>query len=586
MERFPVIANDIPTAHHPEAARFSLRHRSLWLVPVLLIIAFGLYNAWSLRYVNDDAFISFRYAKNVVEGKGWVYNAGERVEGYTNFLWTALMASGMELHIDPVAFSTTLGIACYGLVLLLFAIAGGVFRTANPPPPYALPLTVIALSVHRDFNVYATSGLETSLYTLLVSAAFLSILYISSTRGRILSGLLLCLAMMTRPDGVIFFVAALVYLAFFQEHGLKQCIALSIPIAVIFLPYWLWRWTYFGMFFPNSFYAKSVDLPYYSQGLRYLWMYVKTYYIVAAVIPLGIIVAAKSGQFTSQRKVTTWFFTRPEKPILLSTLFILSYTAFVVRVGGDFMFARFLIPVTPMIFFLLEKLSHRLGSRVWVPVVCAAIITATAFRWDQFAGWNYDVISKIVDEHQLYTAEHLRKAEAEGEQLKKYFEGYNVRVAFTGTMARVIYYADVPYAIEATTGLTDAYIAHLPLGERGRPGHEKTAPWEYLISRNVNFLFTLIRQPDTLSQRYINFGGVPAQIVTYDDTLMEHLATFPEIRFVRITEYRHHYTARTTDQLAPPHAETPRLRVMLKRFCSASIPGLEPGQIPNKSVSE
>ncbi len=36
----------------------------------------------------DDAFISFRYARNLTEGTGLVYNPGEYVEGITNLLWT------------------------------------------------------------------------------------------------------------------------------------------------------------------------------------------------------------------------------------------------------------------------------------------------------------------------------------------------------------------------------------------------------------------------------------------------------------------------------------------------------------------
>src|SRR3954470_13240280 len=51
--------------------------------------AWGVYHAYELAWLSDDAFISFRYARNWVTGKGLVYNAGERVEGYTNFLWTA-----------------------------------------------------------------------------------------------------------------------------------------------------------------------------------------------------------------------------------------------------------------------------------------------------------------------------------------------------------------------------------------------------------------------------------------------------------------------------------------------------------------
>ena len=44
-------------------------------------------------WLTDDAFISFRYARNLLEGHGLVFNPGERVEGYTNFLWVLELAA-------------------------------------------------------------------------------------------------------------------------------------------------------------------------------------------------------------------------------------------------------------------------------------------------------------------------------------------------------------------------------------------------------------------------------------------------------------------------------------------------------------
>ena len=49
----------------------------------------------------DDAYISYRYALNFVQGHGLVYNPGEPVEGYTNFLWTVFIAAGMPLGLHP-----------------------------------------------------------------------------------------------------------------------------------------------------------------------------------------------------------------------------------------------------------------------------------------------------------------------------------------------------------------------------------------------------------------------------------------------------------------------------------------------------
>ena len=72
-----------------------------WLVWLVGIVAVG--DAFRLRWLSDDAFISFRYAHNVVDGHGLVFNSGEYVEGYTNLLWTLLMAFGM-IHIETMYF--------------------------------------------------------------------------------------------------------------------------------------------------------------------------------------------------------------------------------------------------------------------------------------------------------------------------------------------------------------------------------------------------------------------------------------------------------------------------------------------------
>ena len=69
----------------------------------------GLSRAASLAWVSDDAFISFRYAENWIAGHGLVFNVGERVEGYTNLLWTLAVGVCMRLGADPVAASEVAG---------------------------------------------------------------------------------------------------------------------------------------------------------------------------------------------------------------------------------------------------------------------------------------------------------------------------------------------------------------------------------------------------------------------------------------------------------------------------------------------
>src|SRR5262245_65582120 len=59
----------------------------------------------------DDAYISFRYGDNLVHGHGLVFNPGERVEGYSNFLWVMAMAPAIAGTGDPTLFAQVLGLA-------------------------------------------------------------------------------------------------------------------------------------------------------------------------------------------------------------------------------------------------------------------------------------------------------------------------------------------------------------------------------------------------------------------------------------------------------------------------------------------
>ena len=69
--------------------------------------------SWVVPAQTDDAFISYRYARNLVDGLGLVYNAGERVEGMTNLFWTLLVAAGLALGFEAKAVGHALGVARY-----------------------------------------------------------------------------------------------------------------------------------------------------------------------------------------------------------------------------------------------------------------------------------------------------------------------------------------------------------------------------------------------------------------------------------------------------------------------------------------
>ena len=128
----------------------------------------------------------------------------------------------------------------------------------------------------------------------------------------------------------------------------------------------------------------------------------------------------------------------------------------------------------------------------------------------------------------------MEKAKVDGSLMKNYLAGTDTKVAFLGLFACYVYYAEVPTAIEVATGLTDEFIAHQPITERGRPGHEKKPPKDYLLKRGVNFIFRgkvpMYSFSDSL--KVVKFGNFDSYMLTYDAKLMNHLKQFKDVSFV------------------------------------------------------
>jgi hypothetical protein len=522
----------------PEKKAINDSIRIILFVFMGIVLVYGLYRAIHFAWVADDAFFSFRYAKNLVNGFGLVFNPGQRVEAYTNFLWTVIIAAGMYLGAEPIFFSQIVSIASYFFTAVLFIyLSYRLCRERLPSGFFFLPLAALALMLQYDFQVYATSGLGTAWTTMLVSLGFTLLVLARKIKHFLLSGLFLVLAAMSRPDALLFYVMALPYALLLGRRYRKYVLVYLVPILAIYLPYWIIRFNYYGYPFPNSYYAKSANLPYYSQGLKYTWLYFKTYYPLLLVIP-GIIyvIPALFNKYTEKKWVDDYI----SRTWLLSIFYIIPYIFYVLRMGGGFMFARFLIPITPVCFFFIESmliglLARKNSLRI---VLSLLIIAGVFFRWNQFNPPDKR-ISHIGDERVSYPPEVIEEARSNGAKLKKYLGDLDVRVAFYGRYAMWAYYSDLP-AVESATGLTDEYIAHLPLTERSVPGHEKRIPYGYLLDKKINFVLGTTYKSELND---ISFDGVPAHIVTYDRRVMDSLRRHPEVKYVDFTEYLDRYIA-------------------------------------------
>ena len=300
---------------------------------------------WESRWVQDDAYISFRYARNLVEGNGLVFNVGDRVEGYTNFLWTVAaavpLASGAD---DPLPamhrFARVLWFATYGLLIFC-----GVFF-AWRRNIYTAPLIAVPLLAHWSFNQWYLSGMETAL------VAFLSLLTVvlfavQEKERRALAavfGLSCVLLLMSRPDTAFFLFGLALALVVCHPRWLRDrdfwrrwVPSFLVPAAALYLPYTLWRLWYYGGLLPNTYYAKAA----YNTAYRRGWEYLTTYFEIYHAAPLLLVLVAAA--VLTRDAVVRRFLAG----CILGSAGVVFY---VVRLGGDFMEWRFLVPVTGVLF--------------------------------------------------------------------------------------------------------------------------------------------------------------------------------------------------------------------------------------------
>jgi arabinofuranosyltransferase len=259
---------------------------------IAVVIVAALAYAYSLRWIAEDAYISFRYAQNLADGKGLVFNQGERVEGYTNFLWTILLTAGLKAGLRPESISVTLGLFCTVISFLsLFGIYRNLFGNI-----FLFPASLLALALNYTWACFSTSGMETSLLSALIVSSFyvLSELELSDRREDskcFVLGVLLVLALMTRPDAILACAVIFLFLAFqvYNSRDFKPLVFFIIPFVIIYLPYFFWRYRYYGQLLPNTFYAKSAYQAYYKQGFTYLWEFAQRY---SLWLPAPLVLAA------------------------------------------------------------------------------------------------------------------------------------------------------------------------------------------------------------------------------------------------------------------------------------------------------
>ena len=288
-------------------------------------------------WLDDDQMISMRYARNLADGHGLVWNPGERVEGYTNFLWIVVTAGVHLLPLDDA--HTSLVVRLLNLVLLgvSLLLAERILRRFRPAARLALPALLLPLVFCYDMQFWAFHGFETTLLMMVFLWVVDRMLEESATNSsRWTTYALLGLLPLIRSDAHhLWLVAAILAFVTARERGptLWRLGLAALPA----LGHLLFRLAYYGEWLPNTYYLKVAghDLARRLElGLDYL-AYFATFYWMALLLALF-------GALMTEDRRRRWLF-----------LGFLASLAYVAWVGGDmYPGARFLAPYLPLLLVL------------------------------------------------------------------------------------------------------------------------------------------------------------------------------------------------------------------------------------------
>jgi hypothetical protein len=433
------------------------------------------------RFTSDDAYISFRYALNLADGRGPVWNPGEHVEGYTNFLWVVVLAGMHIVGLEIVGSARWLGFAlsvaaggeAYVLSRQLVTDEGG--RLAGLA-------AALMLAASGTWALWATAGLEAPLVAALVVTGVLLHLRESEAGAPPLSGIVWGLAAMARPDALIGFGVSAISKA--GQVGLRvqrgagdgdsasvrevarHVVVWAGGFALVYLPYFIWRYAYYGWLLPNTYYAKvGSGLDQYDRGLRYVTTFLSDY--GAWLLGVTAIALAASS-------------LRRDRAVYVAAI-LAAWLGYVVFVGGDNLPASRLInPVMPLYFALIaasfaalaKDLPARISPRVAQAGATGLILTgvwlglqtAATSGWAPFIGTSRRSLDDYVEI---------------GRWLGANVPGDTVIAVYAA--GATPYESRLP-AIDML-GLTDEHIAHRAIRfGSATQGHEKHDT-EYVLSR-------------------------------------------------------------------------------------------------------
>lgn len=414
------------------------------------------WGAWERRWIADDGLIVLRTVRNLLAGNGPVFNAGDRVEANTSTLWTYLVYAAGRLsgvRLEYVVLATALVLSTAAVVLAMLG-TGRLYRgrlRGSGATFLLVPagmFAYIAVPPARDF---ATSGLESGLVICWIALLWLLLVRwatvpgLPSTPSVLATAFVAGLGPLVRPELALLALPALLML--FLAAGLTWRVRVAVVAVAGAVPvgYQIWRMGYYGLPYPNTAVAKDAGGAKWAQGFEYLGNLVSPYllWLPLLLLLLGAALAwryrgpreqdapkrefrHRDGSFPAraQRALRT-----PAAVVVFMLGAALLLTLYALRVGGDFMHGRVLLPPLFCLLIPVAVIPLRVPQRAEIGRTRAtAVAGAAGVLWLGVVVWSAIAAnttgmpegavvgrSGIVDERAFYALNtgHLHPVRAE-----------------------------------------------------------------------------------------------------------------------------------------------------------------------------
>lgn len=481
------------------------------LLGIAAALAVALATAWSRRWVSDDGAINLRIINQIKAGNGPVFNPGERVEAATSTLWLGLLTLADAVTPFRLEWITVvLGIALAVAGLGLAAIGATAVWRRHTKSGHVLPLGIGVFALLPPAWDYASSAMEGGMILAWLGACFWVMVVAATTpstdwgRAAIGWAALLGLGPLIRPDLGLYTTCLLAGLLVWAGARRFRIVLFSVAIALP-LTYEVFRMGYYGLLVPNTALAKEASHTWWGQGWNYLYGFVGetglAVPLVAAFAVLGLLWARL---WKSEER-------RLAAALLLFVGAGVLHTVYIVRVGGDWMFGRMLLPplfaVLAPIAIVPSRGVFRAATALalaWAVVVTARSspyydtprvadvrlhqnrsgeVTVEESTWSGTADWG----------RRLATIDRAGRPRwiVYPSPYHKPIVELDVALAKRPTVGTISgigwasYAADVDTYIDDTLGLSNPLGSHVRLHQRQTPGHEKQLPLAWSAARFV-----------------------------------------------------------------------------------------------------